>query len=699
MKNLDFLADLNEAQQQAVMYTDGPSLVIAGAGSGKTRVLTYRIAMLLQKGVPPYSILALTFTNKAAREMRERIGQLVGPEVAASIWMGTFHSRFATLLRIESGLIGYPASFSIYDTVDSKNLIKQVVKDMNLNDQLYKPGDVLGRISAAKNNLLLPEAYLLDKSIQERDRKAQRPELGQIYRNYSTRCFLAGAMDFDDLLLKTNVLFRDFPEVLQKYQNKFSHILVDEYQDTNFSQYLIVKKLATQHQNVCVVGDDAQSIYAFRGAKIENILNFKKDYPEYKLFKLEQNYRSTQNIVNAANSLILRNPNQIRKSVFSEKEAGRKLRVVRAHSDIEEGIITADQIRDVYLRDHCPYSDFTILYRTNAQSRIFEDNLRKNNIPYRIFGGMSFYQRKEVKDLLAYFRLAVNPLDDQAFERIVNYPKRGIGEITLEKLRIQAKEVQVSLWELAQGPEDSFSSIERNTLGRIREFLRQMEEFRNLVHTLPAYEAAHRIATDTGILKELYTDKTPEGVSRYENIEELLNGIREFESTRLEGESAELADFLQTVILATDADIEDDDRNKVSLMTVHAAKGLEFRHVFIVGLEEELFPSSMASGSIEEIEEERRLFYVALTRAMETATISYCERRQRWGKFVNSVPSRFIGEIDSAFLDMPVEKEEPPSEFDYTSNRMQWQDRPSKPVFPTGRKPSQGKVEKPPRHT
>jgi DNA helicase-2/ATP-dependent DNA helicase PcrA len=672
MKKLDFLAELNEAQQQAALYTEGPSLIIAGAGSGKTRVLTYRIAVLLNKGVPPQSILALTFTNKAAREMRERISQLVGPETASAIWMGTFHSKFANILRFEADKLGYPRNFSIYDTVDSKNLVKQVIKDMNLSDQVYKPGEVLSRISGAKNNLLLPDAYLADQSLIDRDRKAQRPETGVIYRNYCTRSFLAGAMDFDDLLLKTNVLLRDFPEVLQHYQKKFSYILVDEYQDTNFSQYLIVKKLSQVHQNVCVVGDDAQSIYAFRGAKIENILNFKIDYPDLKLFKLEQNYRSTQNIVNAANSIIKKNANQIRKTVFSENEIGQLIKVVRVNSDIEEGIVVSEAIKDAHLRDHCHFSDFAILYRTNAQSRIFEDNLRKLNVPYRIFGGMSFYQRKEIKDLLAYFRLIINNLDDVSFERIINYPRRGIGETTLEKMQELARQNEQSLWDIASSITHFPQTFDKGTILKVTGFMNQIQQFREYIDTLDAYDAAHKIATETGILKELHNDKSPEGVSRYENIEELLNGIREFSSLSPENELPTLEAYLQNVTLATDADLEDENKNKVSIMTIHAAKGLEFRHIHLVGVEEELFPSAMSVGNLNDLEEERRLFYVALTRAMDTLTISYSERRQRWGKYVQGVPSRFIKEIGQEFVEMPPEKNQDSFEFDFEIERMSW---------------------------
>ncbi len=651
----ELLVGLNEAQAAAVKNTEGPALVIAGAGSGKTRVLTYRIAHLLEKGVPPHQVLALTFTNKAAREMKERIGQLLGEQVARNLWMGTFHSIFARILRSESENLGYPSSFSIYDASDTKNLIKTIVREMQLDEKVYKPGDVYGRISSAKNNLITPQAYYNNDKIRENDRITRRPLLGEIFKTYTARCRKAGAMDFDDLLLNTNILFRDFKEVLAKYQDKFRYLFVDEYQDTNYSQYLIVKRLAEKHNNVCVVGDDAQSIYSFRGAKIENILNFKNDYPQYNLYKLEQNYRSTQTIVNAGNSIIDKNTEQIKKNVFSKNDEGELISVTRALTDMEEGFQVSNSILDTALRDHVEYSGFAILYRTNSQSRIFEEALRKRNVPYKVYGSISFYQRKEVKDLISYLRILVNPQDDEALKRIINYPVRGIGKTTTDRLEHAANEFNMSLWEVLQGLKQHPLTFNKGTLEKLGKFRGFMEECQAMLQSANAYEIASHIAAATGILKELHNGNSPEELSKFENLQELLNGIRDFVDTAIEQEeSPTLERYLEDVALLTDADTEsDEDRNKVSIMTIHSAKGLEFSHVYIAGVEEELFPSHMAKDTQKDLEEERRLFYVAVTRAKRKVTISYALSRYRWGEIADCSPSRFISEIDEAYLDWP----------------------------------------------
>lgn len=653
---MDYLAELNESQRAAVLHTEGPSMVIAGAGSGKTRVLTYKIAHLIGKGVDPFNILALTFTNKAAREMKERIGQIIGEHEARNIWMGTFHSVFARILRVEAERIGYPSNFTIYDTTDSKSLIKSIIKDMQLDDKIYKPGLVLGRISAAKNNLISPGAYKQNADIHGEDHLSGRPKIADIYNAYALRCFRAGAMDFDDLLYNTNVLLRDYPEVLHKYQHKYHHILVDEYQDTNYSQYLIIKKLAALNENICVVGDDAQSIYAFRGADIFNILNFKKDYPDYKLYKLEQNYRSTKMIVNAANSIIEKNKNQIKKKVWTENEEGQIIDVKCCVSDNEEGFLIANSIYDTQMGNQAKPSDFAILYRTNAQSRALEEALRKLNIPYRIYGGLSFYQRKEVKDLLAYFRLTANPNDEEALKRIINYPARGIGQTTIERITSAALEHGVSLWEVVTQPASFNVPMRSNIAEQIGGFVSMIKGFRNQLEEKTAYDMGHLIATNSGLLRELHADKTPEGVSRYENIQELLNGMKVF-SDRAQEDAGNtgntLSDFLIDVALLTDADQDDDDLNKVTLMTIHAAKGLEFPYVYIVGLEENLFPSQMALDSRSGLEEERRLFYVALTRAEKRVTLSYALSRYKWGQLQRCEPSRFIDDIDEKYVNLP----------------------------------------------
>lgn len=652
----NYLDNLNEAQQQAVQNFQGPSLIIAGAGSGKTRVLTYRIAHLLQNSVPASSILALTFTNKAAREMKERITTVVGPQVSRYLWMGTFHSIFSRILRAEAHLLEYPSNFTIYDTQDSKSLLRTILKSMALEENTYKPSTILNRISAAKNNLVLPAGYRQNEEIREADQAARIPRMGEIYEEYVRRCKNSGAMDFDDLLLLTNLLFKRFPDTLLKYQQIFRYILVDEYQDTNYSQYLIVKKLAELHHNLSVVGDDAQSIYSFRGARIENILNFKSDYPEYKVYKLEQNYRSTQTIVNAANSIIAKNKNQLPKTVYSENEMGARIKVLNALNDQEEGFLVVNEIFQKRMAEHHNYADFAILYRTNAQSRVFEEVLRKRNIPYKIYGGLSFYQRKEIKDLLAYFRLAVNPKDDESVKRIINYPVRGIGATTIGKMEEYAVAHNCSIFEVASTPELLFKAgLNAGASKKVTEFATLMESFAERSLTLDAFEMAQRIASEAGILSELYQDKSPETISRYENTQELLNGIQQFALDAVEeGHSALLANFLEEVSLLTDQDNEkSEDFDKVTLMTVHSSKGLEFNNVFIVGLEENLFPSGFSGTmTLPELEEERRLFYVALTRSKQHAFLSFAQQRFKWGKTEFCHPSRFIGEIDPQYLDV-----------------------------------------------
>ncbi len=655
---VDFLQDLNEAQQKAVVDYTGPSLVIAGAGAGKTRVLTYRVAYLLYKGISANKILALTFTNKAAKEMKDRISALVGTDLAKYLWMGTFHSIFAKILRFESDKLGYPSNYTIYDTIDTKSLLKKIIKDLNLDDKVYRIGEIQGRISGAKNNLITPQAYKSNSSIIDRDRANRKPRLAEIYQIYASRCYKAGAMDFDDLLLNINILFRDFPEILEKYKERFDYILVDEYQDTNYAQYVIVKKLAEDHKNICVVGDDAQSIYSFRGAKIENILNFRNDYQNYKLFKLEQNYRSTKNIVNAANSVIEKNKEQIHKKVWSDKEIGDKIKVIKALTDNEEGYIVSNAIFDIHLRDHDDFKDFAILYRTNAQSRIFEESLRKKNIPYKVYGSISFYQRKEIKDLLAYFRLVINDKDDEALKRIINYPVRGIGNTTLNKLEYNANQHNISIWKVMTDPGKYNIKLQSRAINSILRFIELIISFKKQVTDQDAYDIAFNIASSTGILKELHEERTPESLSRYENIQELLNGIKEFSLNFLEenGKKALLTDYIENVALLTDADNEKpEDFNKVTIMTIHSAKGLEFKNVFIAGVEEDLFPSPMSLANPNDLEEERRLFYVALTRAKHRAFISFAESRYKWGNLNICSPSRFIKEIDIQYVDLPKE--------------------------------------------
>ncbi|MDX1349607.1 MAG: 3'-5' exonuclease [Putridiphycobacter sp.] len=640
---MNYLETLNPAQLDAVKNVDGPTMVIAGAGSGKTRVLTFRIAYLMEKGVDPFNILSLTFTNKAAKEMKERIGSIIGDTDARNITMGTFHSVFARILRHHSEKLGYPSNFTIYDTQDSRSLLRTIIKELKLDDKVYKPAMVAGRISSAKNNLISAVAYETNSDVINEDRQSGRPRLFEIYKAYEKRCFLAGAMDFDDLLFKTNVLLRDFPDVLHFYQHRFKYILVDEYQDTNYSQYLLVKKLAAVFQNLCVVGDDAQSIYSFRGANIQNILNFKSDYPDHKVFKLEQNYRSSQTIVNAANSVIAKNKDQIQKNVWTSNDEGKKIKVIRTLTDNEEGKLIAQEIFETKQNENAKNSDFAILYRTNAQSRSFEEALRKYNLPYKIYGGLSFYQRKEIKDILAYYRLTANHQDEEAFKRIINYPKRGIGNTTIEKIVVAANHYGVSLWDIIESPSQYPTDIASGTRSKLSQFVTHIKSFAVDLDKKDAYTLAQHIAVTSGILKDLYADKSPEGVSRYENIQALLAGIKEFTASVSEGETAFLSDFMVDVALLTDADNEkDEDKDKISLMTIHASKGLEFPYVFVVGLEENLFPSQMALNSRTELEEERRLFYVAITRAERDCTLSFATSRYRWGNLITSESSRFI---------------------------------------------------------
>lgn len=661
MDNVEYLDNLNAPQREAVMHTEGPALVIAGAGSGKTRVLTMRIAHLLDKGVRPWNILALTFTNKAAREMKERIARIVGDEQAGQLWMGTFHSIFARILRIEAEATGFAPTFSIYDTTDSKSLVHSIIKEMHLDDKEYKPSLVLGAISAAKNDLIMPAAYAHSTALTERDKASRRPKTAEIYMRYMRECRKANAMDFDDLLLYTNVLFRDRPDVLEKYQDRFRYVLVDEYQDTNMSQYLIVKKLVEKHRNLCVVGDDAQSIYSFRGAKIENILNFRNDYADYRLFKLEQNYRSTQNIVNVANGIIAHNRGQIQKTVFSENDEGSKVRVFRTASDFDEAMTVINDINR--LRRNCGYafSDFAILYRTNAQSRAFEDELRKCNMPYRIVGGQAFYQRKEIKDTLAYMRVAVNPNDSEALRRIINYPARGIGAGTVDKLTAAAAAADTSLWNvMAGGASLAQCGLNGPTTAKIARFCALCASMAAATRQLSAYEFAADVVSRSGIMQELAKGKDDgqEGKERIENVNELLNSIKDFTDTRIEtGQPATIADYLEEVSLVTDLDSADNgDPNHITLMTIHSSKGLEFKNVYIVGVEEDIFPGQISATDPRAIEEERRLFYVAVTRAETNATISYTQSRFQYGKRVTCRPSRFVAELDERFVEMPGDR-------------------------------------------
>ena len=654
----DYLDELNESQRAAVLYNDGPSLVIAGAGSGKTRVLTYKIAYLLDNGYEPWSILALTFTNKAAREMKERIARAVGTEKAKYLWMGTFHSVFARILRTEAAALGYSSNFTIYDSSDSKSLIKSLLKELNLDEKVYKPGLVQSRISNAKNHLVSAQAYAASSEFFRSDSEAKIPAMSDIYIRYCERCKQSDAMDFDDLLVNTFLLFKNNPDICDKYAERFRYVLVDEYQDTNFAQHSIVLQLTGKHQRVCVVGDDAQSIYSFRGANIDNILKFTRLYDDARLFKLEQNYRSTQLIVKAANSLIEKNREQIKKEVFSENSVGEPITVTSAYSDVEEGEIVANKITSMHVKNGQPYSDFAILYRTNAQSRIFEEALRKRAVAYRIYGGLSFYQRKEIKDVIAYFRLAVNPHDGEALKRVINYPARGIGDTTLNKIIATAAQEGVSLWTVISSPLDYGLNINKGTHAKLQGFRDIIAGFVSKVENTNAYDLGKEIVGASGIMADIMQDTSPEGLSRRENIDELVNGMYDFcDIRRQEGnERMFLTDYLSEVSLLTDQDGEKDDSvPKVTLMTIHSAKGLEFRNVFIVGMEENLFPGPMSSDSPRALEEERRLFYVAITRAEENCFISYAKNRYKYGKPEFCNPSRFLKDINPAFLKMPAD--------------------------------------------
>jgi DNA helicase-2/ATP-dependent DNA helicase PcrA len=655
-----YLSQLNEAQLEPTIQKDGPMIIIAGAGSGKTRVLTYRIAYLMSEGVDPFNILSLTFTNKAAREMKERIATIVGSSEAKNLWMGTFHSVFAKILRIEADRLGYPSNFTIYDTQDSDRLIASIIKEMSLDKDIYKYKQVRSRISSYKNSLVTVRAYFQNPELKEADAMARRPLLGDIYKEYVDRCFKAGAMDFDDLLLKTNELLTRFPEVLMKYQNRFRYILVDEYQDTNHSQYLIVRALSDKFQNICVVGDDAQSIYAFRGANINNILNFQKDYDDVKVFRLEQNYRSTKNIVNAANSIIEKNETKLDKVVWTANDEGSKIKVNRSLTDGDEGRYVASTIWENKMQHQLKNSDFAILYRTNAQSRSIEDALRKRDIPYRIYGGLSFYQRKEIRDVLSYLRLIINPADEEALKRIINFPPRGIGQTTVDKLVVAANGYKRTIFEVMKNIDKTEVNVNSGTKTKLQDFITLIESFQVMNQTADVFELAEYVTRTSGLIREFNKDGTPEGVTRMENIEELLNGMKDFVEGQKEiaDTTGSLAEFLEDVALATDIDGDKGDPDHVALMTIHLAKGLEFPYVYVVGLEEDLFPSAMSMNTRSELEEERRLFYVALTRAEKQAYLTYALSRYRWGKLVDSEPSRFIEEIDEQYLEIltPIEE-------------------------------------------
>lgn len=644
----EFLKNLNEPQREAVITTDGPLMIIAGAGSGKTRVLTYRIAYLIKKGIDPFNIIALTFTNKAAREMRERIENVVGPE-ARNLWMGTFHSIFAKILRIEADKLGYPSHFTIYDTEDSKSVIKGILKEMNLDDKVYKTSMVLNRISNAKNNLITAAMYAQNDEVNAYDISSGKPQMAKIYKAYEDKCFKSGAMDFDDLLLKTYILFSKFPSSLNKYQHKFKYILVDEYQDTNHCQFMIIKKLAAVYQNICVVGDDSQSIYSFRGATIKNILTFETEYPELKVIKLEQNYRSTKVIVNASDSIIKKNKDQINKKIWTQNNEGEKIKVIKAINDNEEGRFVAQTIFEHRMNQNLTHSSFAILYRTNAQSRSFEEALRKMNIPYRVYGGMSFYQRKEVKDLIAYLRFITNQNDEEALKRIINYPMRGIGQTTVDRIIYLSGSYDIPLWQVIENA-GNFTEMKSAAL-KVNDFAMMIKSFIVLKEKNNVYELAAYVAKTAGLLKVLNEDKTVEGISRYENMVALLNSIKEFAEDDTNEQEKTLENYLQDIALLTDADKDDPDKDKVSLMTIHSAKGLEFPVVFVGGIEENLFPSQMALGNRKDLEEERRLFYVALTRAKVQVILSYATSRFKFGTLMPCEPSRFLEEIDKEFIE------------------------------------------------
>lgn len=649
-----YLSQLNDAQLAPTLQMDGPMIVIAGAGSGKTRVLTYRIAYMMSQGVDPFNILALTFTNKAAKEMKHRIATIVGTSEAKNLWMGTFHSVFAKILRVEADKLGYPSNFTIYDTQDSQRLISSIIKEMQLDKDVYKYKQIHSRISSYKNSLITVKAYFQNPELIEADTMAKRPKLGEIYKNYVERCFKAGAMDFDDLLLKTNELLTRFPDVLAKYQHRFKYILVDEYQDTNHSQYLIVRALSDRYQNICVVGDDAQSIYAFRGANINNILNFQRDYDDVKVFRLEQNYRSTKNIVNAANSIIDKNQTKLDKVVWTANDEGAKVKVNRLLTDGDEGRFVASSILENKMQNQLLNSDFAVLYRTNAQSRAIEDALRKRGIPYRIYGGLSFYQRKEIKDVLAYLRMVINPADEEALIRIINFPARGIGQTTIDRLVVAANGYNRSIFEVMKNIDKVDININAPTKQKLQDFVTMIESFQVMNQTANAFELSDHVTKVSGLIREYKNDGTVEGISKMENIEELLNGIKDFVDGQeeLADATGSIAEFLEDVALATDLDADKGDSDHVALMTIHLAKGLEFPYVYIVGMEEDLFPSAMSMNTRSELEEERRLFYVALTRAEKQAYLTYTLSRYRWGKLIDAEPSRFISEIDENYLEI-----------------------------------------------
>lgn len=656
----DLLSQLNQEQRSAVTYNDGPQLVIAGAGSGKTRVLTYKIAYLVQQGMKPWSILALTFTNKAANEMKQRIAQLIGQETARYIQMGTFHSIFSRILRIEADAIGYTSGFTIYDESDSRSLLKTIIKEMGLDDKVYRPAGVHAIISKAKNQLIMPRDYSSRSEFMNRDRNSRMPELHSVYEAYVQRCRKANAMDFDDLLVLTHQLLKEHEDIRQKYCEHFQYVLVDEYQDTNYAQQCIVWLLTKEHRHICVVGDDAQSIYGFRGANIDNILDFQQIYEDSRLFKLQQNYRSTQRIVQAANSLIKHNERQIPKDVFSENDEGEKIIFKPVYSDKEEAFVVCKDIKRIARQDNAPYSDFAILYRTNAQSRSFEEEMRKQNIPYRIYGGLSFYQRKEIKDIIAYFRLVVNPDDEEAFKRIINYPTRGIGNVTIQKIADSARNHAVSFWQVISNPAQYLQGVNQGTLGKINRFKELIEGYILKASNTDVYQLGNEIMKTSGFIADIYSNSDPEGLARQENVEELLAGMQDFcESKKEEGRENEiyLTDYLQEVALLTDLDSDDGEESRVSLMTVHAAKGLEFPTVFIVGLEENIFPSPLSMGSMREMEEERRLLYVAITRAEKHCIMTSAKNRWRFGKMEFDTPSRFIKDIDSRFIHIESESE------------------------------------------
>jgi DNA helicase-2/ATP-dependent DNA helicase PcrA len=648
-----YINQLNEAQRAPVLQKDGAMIVIAGAGSGKTRVLTVRIANLMHQGIDAFNILALTFTNKAAREMKKRIAEIVGNNEAKNLWMGTFHSVFAKILRSEAEKLGYPSNFTIYDSQDSLRCLGGIIKEMQLDKDVYKPKQILGRISQYKNSLITVRAYFNNPELQEADAMSKKPRMGEIYNNYVERCFKSGAMDFDDLLLKTNELLNRFPDVLAKYQDRFRYILVDEYQDTNHSQYLIVKALSDRFQNICVVGDDAQSIYAFRGANINNILNFQKDYDGVKMYRLEQNYRSSKNIVEAANNVIDKNKTKLDKIVWTANDDGPKIKVHRSVTDGEEGRFVAGTIFEQKMQNQLPNSHFAILYRTNAQSRAMEDALRKRDIPYRIYGGLSFYQRKEIKDVLSYLRLVINPKDEEALVRVINYPARGIGDTTVEKLTVAANHYKRSIFEVMEHIDKIDLKLNSGTKTKLQDFVTMIKSFQVINEQQDAFTLTDHVTKKTGLVQELKKDGTPEGIARIENIEELLNGIKDFTEGQkeIDGARGALAEFMEDVALATDLDKDTGDDDRVALMTIHLAKGLEFPHVFVVGMEEDLFPSAMSMNTRSELEEERRLFYVALTRAEHQAYLTYAQSRYRWGKLVDSEPSRFIEEINDEYLE------------------------------------------------